>query len=131
MTESDQPRAGPDASGETDRPRSVFDDFNDLIDDGRTFLDAELTFQKTRLAYAGGRGRAAAIAALAALVFAIFGLFAVIVGLIIGLTPLITAWGATAVVGGLMFLAAAICAVSAGRNVRRARNAFAEENDAA
>lgn len=130
MTDSHETRTAPDASDEAERPRSIIGDLVDLIEDGRTFLNAELSFQKTRIAYVGGRGQAAAIAALAATVFLVFGLFAMVVGFIIALAPLITAWGATAVVAGVLFILAALCAMSARRNVRRARNAFTEDSDA-
>lgn len=42
----------------------------------------------------------------AALVVAVFGLGALVVGLLMALTPIVTAWGATAIVAGGLFLIA-------------------------
>ena len=50
-----------------------------------------------------------AVYGLAGFVIAVFGLGALVVGLLIALAPLVSAWGATAIVAGGLFLAAVIC----------------------
>lgn len=86
--------------------RSLVDDLRLLASDARTLAAAEFTYQKSRAqAFGGGIGRIVALAAMAALLVSL-ALVGLVVGLIIALTPLIGAWGATAlVVGALVFLA--------------------------
>ncbi len=106
---------------------SIFEDVTTLIDDGRTLVEAELAFQKTRLSYAGIRGRNAAICGIAALALAILAVFALVVGALLALTPLLGAWGATAVVAGILLAVAALFAVLALRNVKLISKAFRDE----
>lgn len=103
---------------------SMFDDVSTLIDDGRTLVEAELAYQKTRLAYAGRRGKNVAIFGLLAVVLAIFALFGLVIGLIWALTPLLTAWGATATVVLGTLLVAALCGIGALHNARLIGKAF-------
>ena len=65
---------------------SIFDDVAALIDDGRTMVEAELAFQKTRVAYAGVRGKNAALFGIAALALAILAVFALVFGTLLALT---------------------------------------------
>ncbi len=91
--------------------RSLIDDVEVLIEDGKTYLEAELNYQKTRAAFAGGKAKVIALFAVTGLVFAWMALIGLTVGLIIALTPPLSAWGATAVVV-LMWLLIAISALS-------------------
>lgn len=87
--------------------RSLIDDVRQLAEDGRTLLEAELAYQKSRAALAGQtvKGMAGWIALALALVF--FALMALVMGLLLALTPLIGGWLAmVAVVLGLALLAA-------------------------
>ena len=106
---------------------SIFEDVATLIDDGRTLVEAELAFQKTRIAYAGIRGRNAAIFGIVALALAVLAVFALIVGALLALAPLLGAWGATAVVAGILLAVAALCAVLALRNAKLISKAFRDE----
>jgi len=115
--------------GSEDDGRSLFADIETLIDDGRTFVEAEIAFQKTRMAYTGQKGRNAAIFGVCAAIFGVFALFGLIVGLIIALSPLLTAWGATAVIVGILLAAALICAMIALRNVQKIRAAFRKDQE--
>jgi uncharacterized membrane protein YqjE len=124
MDKSDDRTATADEGQNAQSERSVIDDVVSLISDGRLFVQAELTYQRTRLAYAASKGRAAALFGLLAAALCLLALFGLIVGMIIALAPEIGAWGAVgAVTGGLLFLAA-ISSLLALRNVRRVRNAF-------
>jgi uncharacterized membrane protein YqjE len=116
----DPPEEAGDAVYEGDEPdRSLVEDVEALIGDGRLYLEAELAFQKSRLAVlAAGAKSIAAMGALAA-GFAVLALIGLTVGLIIALTPLITAWGATAVVVGVLLLGAFLAVRSAGKTWRR------------
>lgn len=98
---------------------SLGDDLRQLIDDGRTLAEAELAWQKSRASFAGKQaGGIAALGALGA-VLAAFALVALTVGLLLALTPLLTAWGATAAVAGGLLLAGLICGTLAVMRARR------------
>lgn len=85
--------------------RSLVDDIEDLIGDARTYFDAELTYQKSRASFVGGSIKRIIAFGFGALLLGLFAFGALTVGLIIALTPLVTAWGATAIVVGVMLLA--------------------------
>ncbi|HEY0958468.1 MAG TPA: phage holin family protein [Novosphingobium sp.] len=86
--------------------RSLAEDLHALAGDGRTFLQAELAYQKARVFFAVGRIRTIAILAVLAGALALFSLMALVFGLLLALTPLLTAWGATAVVVGSLAISA-------------------------
>lgn len=95
--------------------RSLIDDVRQLAVDGRTLLEAELAYQKSRATLAGqtAKGMAGWIALALALVF--FALMALVMGLLLALTPLIGGWLAMlAVVLGIL-LAAALSGLAAKR----------------
>ena len=118
--ESDDATGAPAQDNAAGAPlRSLYDDFEALIDDARTYFDAELSYQKNRAGFVANRLKNGIVAALAALVIVIFALIGLTVGLIIALTPHVTAWGATAIVVGTLLLGAALL-------VRRAMIAFRE-----
>jgi hypothetical protein len=94
---------------------SLREDVEALIEDGRTYLEAELVFQKTRAAYVADRAKGAVIYGAIAAVLAFLALIGLTVGLIIALAPLITAWGASAVVVVALLLAAGLCVRTAGK----------------
>lgn len=87
--------------------RSLVDDVEDLVQDARIYFDAELSYHKTRASFvAASLKRTAAFGAIAG-VLALFAFGALTVGLIIALTPSLTAWGATGAVVGVLVLIAA------------------------
>lgn len=100
-------------------PRSLYSDVEALIDDARTYFNAELSYQKNRAGFVTGRIKKGVALALAAVFLAILALIGLTVGLIIALTPHVTAWGATAIVVGVMLLVAYLL-------VRGAMTAFGE-----
>lgn len=105
--------------------RSLIDDVRSLVDDGRVALEAELNFQKTRLAVCGKEGRNLIIFAVAGLLLSFFTLIALTVGLLLALIPAVSAWGATGIVTGVFVLALAVCMFGALRSWRKIRMAFA------
>jgi len=86
--------------------RSLLEDVEALIEDGRTYFEAELNFQKTRAAFAADRAKKIAVLGAGAVVVLFLALIGLTVGLIIAFTPLLTAWGATALVVGAMLIVA-------------------------
>ncbi|MDE8653627.1 phage holin family protein [Novosphingobium album (ex Liu et al. 2023)] len=96
--------------------RSLQDDLRLLAADARAFAEAELAFQKSRAAFAGGEIRGIAILGVAAAVFLFFAVMALVVGLVIALAPVLTPWGSTAVVTcGLLAVTIGCVAVAARR----------------
>ncbi len=94
---------------------SLVEDVKALLDDGKTYLEAELQYQKSRAAYAVDRGKSGAIYGVAAAAVLHLALIGLVVGLILALSPLITAWGATAVVVGVLVAVAAVLGLAAKR----------------
>lgn len=94
---------------------SLVEDVRHLVDDGRTYLEAELQYQKSRAALIVARGRSGAVYGVIALVLAHVALLGLVIGLIFALTPLITALGATALVVGSLLAIASVFGLRAKR----------------
>lgn len=115
------PQGGPDAAQDDalpdealgDEETSLSADIAALIDSGRTYAEAELAFQKTRAALAGDSAAKAIGALVLALVLLNIALTALAIGAVLALQPLITIWGAIAVVVGALLLGAGLLARSA------------------
>lgn len=114
MTETDPPLT-PDP-GETAPPppkasdvaeeRSLFDDVRDIVDDGRTLIEAELAYQSARVAYGWERGAGITVLLMISLAATFFALIALVIGLLLALAPLLTIWGALGVVSALLLITA-------------------------
>lgn len=102
----------------------LFADVRRLVDDGKNLAQAELAYQSSRVAVAGGAARSIAFYGIVAAVMGAFSLVALTVGLLFALVPLVTAWGATAIVAGGLALAGLICARLASRRWHRAKAAL-------
>jgi hypothetical protein len=109
--------------------RSLEEDLRRLAEDARVLAIAEVAYQKSRAAYAGQQAKSITLLGLLAGVLVFFALMALTVGLVIALTPLITAWGATAVVFGGLLIAAGICAMMALGTWKRMMTALSDEVD--
>lgn len=105
---------------------SLTEDVIALIDDGRTLLEAEIQFQKTRAAFAVDRGKSGAVFGIAAFALFHLALVALVVGAVIGLTPVVGALAATAVVVGLLLLVGIGLALAAKRRFARLAAAYRE-----
>ena len=110
--------------------RSLIDDVEVLIEDGKTYLEAELNFQKTRALFVADRAGGALLFAVIGLIFVSMALMALTVGLVIALIPPLGAWGATAVVViGWLLIAAILLTVARGRLKDVARSFEEEDGD--
>jgi hypothetical protein len=105
----------------TERPaldpadRSLIADLRLLASDARTLAEAEVAYQKSRASLFGsGIGKIAALLG-GAVVLLVLALIALVVGLVFALSPLLTAWGATALVT-LALLASALVAAAWARS---------------
>lgn len=105
------------------------DEVSALVEDARTYAEAELAFQKTRAGLAGRHGvRAIGLIVLALVLFHI-ALIALAVGVVIALAPYVTIWGAIAIVVGVLLLAVALL-VRAAQNDGRIMSAMFGSGDA-
>lgn len=110
---------------------SLVDDLAALAEDGKTLFEAEIGFQKTRLAFAADRSKSAALSAIMALGFLHLALIALVVGMVIALTPYVTAFGATAIVVAVLLLGAFILLMrvrSSARDIGEAFDSTAKED---
>ena len=108
---------------------SLTEEVLDLIEDGRTYAEAEFHYQKTRAAFAADRGKSVALYGLFALGFVHLALIALVVGAVIVLSPLITPLGATAVVTVALLIGAFILVRLAGARAREIGEAFDEDGE--
>jgi hypothetical protein len=87
--------------------RSLVADVRQLAEDGRTLLEAELAYQKSRALVAGQAAKGVAGYGALALALIFFALMALVLGLVLALTPLVGALLATGlVVLGLLVFSA-------------------------
>lgn len=119
---ADDPLPSGDAIGA--EPASLTDDLAALFDDGKTLLDAELQFQRTRAAFVFGKARVGAGFAVAAAAILHLALVALVVGAVIALTPVLGAWLATLVVVAVLTMIGLFLATLARKRFKRAVAAF-------
>ena len=125
--ETPSPKAAPDPVSvpETPAPPPVYDEsiveeLGAVIDDAKLYATAELAFQKTRAKLLGKSVGIAAGAVVLAIILLHVSVIALAVGLVLALEPLVTIWGAIAIVVGVMLLGVGILgyvAVSRGRTI--------------
>lgn len=130
MTPPEDDRIAPPARGDDGTPdpadplleadderelRSLREDVEALIEDGRTYLETELVYQKSRAAFVADRAKGALIYGAIAALLGFLALIGLTVGLIIALTPYLTAWGASALVVALLLLFAWLAVRGAGK----------------
>ncbi|MBB3032970.1 phage holin family protein [Alteriqipengyuania lutimaris] len=136
-TDLGEPVASPDAAGSIHSqapPRttradeeplgSLFDDAYALYEDGRTYVEAEVAFQKSRAGYASRETGSGVVFALGALAFLHLALIGLVVGLIIALTPIVGAFAATGIVVGTLLVLMAIVGLLARSRFKRVSRAF-------
>lgn len=129
MDEQEPPLVKPEAEDAAER--SLVDDLKTLVEDGRTLLDAEIAYQKSRAVVAGRGARGVAGWGALALALVFFALMALVVGALISLAPLIGGWLATLVVTLALLLAAAGAALVAARRWRHMASRLAGDDGAA
>ena len=102
-------------------------DVRQLAADAKNLAEAELAYQTSRAKVAGEAARNIAVFGVVAFVLAFFALGALTVGLLLALTPLVTAWGATAIVVGALLIGAFVCLNAVNSRVKRLRSALSGE----
>lgn len=99
--------------------RSLVDDVRQMVDDGRTLLEAELAYHKSRAAVAGQGVKGIAGWGALALALVFFALMALVMGLLLALSELTNGWIATLIVVLGLLLAAGLSAMAAGKRWKR------------
>lgn len=110
---------------------TLLDDIEDLVLDAKTYIDAELSYQKARASFVISRVKRIAFFGVVATVLALVSIIALSVGLILALTPWISAWGATVVVVGGMLATAYLLIRMAGTAWGEIMTAVREKEDGA
>jgi len=110
--------------------RSLVDDVRELVSDGRTLLEAELAYQKSRAALAGRTAKSMAVWIALALSLVFFALMALVMGLLLILAPLIGAVGATVLVILALLAAAGLSGWVAVRRWQAMSRKLSEEDAA-
>lgn len=106
---------------------SLVADLEALFTDGKTYLEAELAYQKSRAGFAGSRLKLAAIYGAAALGLLHLASIALVVGLVIALTPLVGPWLATAIVVAALGVVVVVLLVRLRSEIDELRSAFGGE----
>lgn len=112
------------------RERSLADDLRQLAEDARALAEAEIAYQKSRAAFAGRGLKGVAIFGALAAVLVFFALMALTLGLVLALTPMLTAWGAAGTVFAGVLIAALLCAGLAASHWKRTSAALSERERA-
>ncbi len=106
--------------------RSLVDDVRQLASDGRTLLEAELAYQKSRAVVAGQAAKGVAGWGALALSLVFFALMALVLGLVLALVPVLGAFGATAAVFVGLLALSGLCGWIAAQRWQRASAQLAE-----
>lgn len=113
MADSEPPLIKDSASDAAER--SLVEDVRQLVTDGRTLLEAELAYQKSRAAVAGQGAKGVAGWGALALVMVLFALMALTFGLVLGLAAMVGPWWATLIAVLVLLGAAGVSALVAAR----------------
>ena len=125
MDDASPPLIKPSTGGAAQR--SLVEDIKDLASDGRTFVEAELAYQKSRAAVAGAGAKGIAGWASLALALVFFALMALVLGVLLGIAEFIGIWAATGVTVLVVLSAAGLAGLAANRRWQRMRAALLDE----
>ena len=119
----------PEEEDHGDPGPSLTDDLVALLEDGKTYAEAEIAYQKSRAGFTANRLKGAIALGLGA--FGVFhlALIAFTVGAVIALMPLLGPWGATALVTVILILAGVIMLRLLKGRIDDIRDAFSDGND--
>ncbi|KPP93228.1 phage holin family protein [Erythrobacter sp. HL-111] len=118
---ADPTTVGPPEEGLSE---SLTEELAALIDDGRTYVGAEINFQKTRASLAGKHAGIALGLAVVAVVVLHVAVLAFAVGLVMALAPLVTIWGSIAIVVGTLLGVTGLLGWQAARHGQRIGEIF-------
>ena len=108
---------------------SLAEDVSALFEDGKTYVDAEVAYQKSRIKFSGHQAKRGFAFSLGALAFLHLALVGLVVGLIIALAPFLTAFGSLAVVVGALLVIGIVLAKLASRHFNAMGAPFERDDD--
>ncbi len=119
----------PPEADEDQRGPSLTDDVFALLEDGKTYAEAEVAFQKSRAGYIANRAKGVIAFGLGA--FGVFHLamIAGAVGLVLALVPLVGPWLATILVTAALIIAGLVLLRLLKGRIDDIRDAFSEHKD--
>lgn len=121
---ADPTTVGPPEEGLSE---SLSEELAALIDDGRTYVEAELNFQKTRASLAGKNAGIALGLGVVAIVVLHVAVLALAVGLVMALAPLVTIWGSIVIVVGSLLAVTGLLVWMAAKRGQRIGAIFAKD----
>lgn len=117
-----------DDEAEDAREGSLVADIDALFADGKTYLEAEVAYQKSRAGYAANGLKWTAIYGAAAFGLLHLALIGLTVGLVIALVPLVGPWLATAIVVAVLLAGALVLVLKLRAKIADIRAAFEGED---
>jgi len=108
--------------------RSLVDDVRQLAADARTAAKAELAYQQSRAKFVGSSFGAIALRGALAGALVFFALMAIVFAVVLGLSPVITPWGAGLAVAGVLLLIALLLVLWARSRWRQLIAAMLDED---
>lgn len=115
-------------SAHAPRP-SLSDDVKALVEDGKTYAEAEIAFQKSRAAFTSDRAKSIAIYGVFAFGFLHLALVVLVVGSVFALGQVINPWLATGIVFFVLLLAIAALALVIRKKAKDIIWAFGKNSD--
>lgn len=103
---------------------SLTADIEALLSDGKTYLEAEVAYQKSRAGFAANRLKWTAIYGAAAFGLLHLALIALTVGAVIALAPVTGPWIATAIVAAVLLAGAGVFVLRLRSKLNDVRGAF-------
>lgn len=108
---------------------SLMDEASALIDNARTYAEAELGFQKTRAAFAGRLIGVSLGMGIVALILLHIAFLALAVGLVLAFEPLVGIWGSIAIVFGGLMLVVGLLGWAAFTRVQKLASLFSSTDE--
>ena len=119
----------PEEEGADSPGPSLVDDVLALLDDGKTYAEAEMAFQKSRAGFAANRIKGVVAYGLGAFGVLHLALIAMTVGLVIALAPLVGPWIATAIVTLALVALGILFLNLLKKRIDEIRDAFSEDGN--
>lgn len=109
---------------------SLMEEASALIDNARTYAEAELGFQKTRATFAGQLVGVSLGLVVVALILLHIAFLALAVGLVLAFEPLAGIWGAIGIVFGGLLLVVGLLGWGAFTRVKKLASLFSKSDEA-
>ena len=119
----------PEEDGEGHHGPSLTDDLFALLEDGKTYAEAEVAYQKSRAGFTANRLKGAIAFGLGAFGVLHLALIAFTVGAVIALMPLLGPWGATGVVTIALVITGVVLLMLLKGRIDDIRDAFTDGNN--